>query len=192
MIENKKIKTNDNTFISAVIYEPKKIKKAVILTHGFSLDKEGPSSLFIALAKNLYKKNYFVIRFDFRNFGTKKGFNLAKSFDDLKTITNYTKQYSSDIIFLGHSISGLLDLVFAQKEKSVKAIVLWSVPFNLPLPKNLRKYIIAPWEGLVLLTKSLFSKQVIHTEEYLKRIKFPILFKILPNQAVFVFCPLSK
>ncbi len=178
-IKNVKIKRK-NTFLSVVVDQPAECKAVVVLAHGFAFDKGGPSGIFPLLAKDLSKNNFCAMRFDFANFGKAKGFNIFDSIDDLVAVIAYAKQFSSNVFLVGHSLGGLVSLVVAAKDPQVKAVVLWSPPPALHLPKRFRgfikRYTLSPVQVGIELVYYLFARQRLRAEAHFKRLRIPILF----------------
>ena len=181
MIKEIKIQIKKHQSIDARLYIPKKIERAVICCHGFALVSEGPSGLFVGLAKNLIKKNIMVVFFYFREFQYTKKFNLFNSFEDLRKVIHVVKEYTTNIDLVGHSLGGLVSLVVAEEDRSVQRLVLWAPPLRLRVPKNakklMKKYAVSPLQVFVVMLKLLFARKPMNVQSYFAKLKNrPVLF----------------
>ncbi len=179
VIKNVKIRAGKGR-ITAVVYKPKKrVRQVVILSHGFGGDDDGPSGLFIVLAKKLYAKGYGVIRYNFQKGGSEGTFDTGELFHDLKTVIKYARRYADKVILLGHSLGGLVSVLVASERKDIQAVVLWSPPLAMHVPKYkqqfMRKYNISFWRAAYMLGRYLFMRQTLQIVSFFRRINAPVL-----------------
>lgn len=132
-IEKKYVRliTPDGFSIATWISVAEEPKYSIILCHGITVDsREG--GLFLSLEEELLKLNFVVVRFDFRchgeSAGEPKDLSLDGEYNDLNTVTNYTKSnLEIPIILLGTSFSCSAVMRNANEMMGdCKAIVLWN------------------------------------------------------------------
>lgn len=126
--------------LAAVIHSPKKNGKfpAVILLHGFTGYKEEPH--IEVLAKVLAKNNFVAIRFDCSGFGESDGtidedFRFSNYLSDIDYIYDFLiKREHVDknrIGIWGHSMGGMLSIIYPVKNQAIKAICSVSAPDSM-------------------------------------------------------------
>lgn len=122
---------NKGEKIAAVLHTTiKSSKKAVILLHGFTGDKdtEGNSDLFPMLAKNLCREGFNVLRFDCRGShesdGKFENMTFTSEVSDLKKSIDFMRNKGNDkIAVIGCSFGGAVTLL--AYENNIDCIVLW-------------------------------------------------------------------
>lgn len=104
-------------------------RKAVILLHGFTGDKnsEGNSDLYPVLAKTLCNEGFNVLRFDCRGSGESDGkfedMTFTSEAADLKKSIEFMREKNDKVSVVGSSFGGGVTLL--AYDKSVDCIVLW-------------------------------------------------------------------
>ena len=121
-----------------VIVNPKKRKKypAVLMVHGFYGDK--CQRKFVDLSRELAKKGYFAMRFDFSGCGDSEGdfgkFNISKQVKELEAAVKYLKKQAnvdkSRICFLGYSLGALICTLHQIKYKTAKCFLMLAPALN--------------------------------------------------------------
>lgn len=122
--------------LSGLLFFPPSRKKlpAVVICHGFTSSKYTK----IRLARNIYRKGFAVLIFDASGCGESGG-----SFEDY-TITRYVNDLRSAVNFLrnqkfvdkklgiaGHSLGGMIALIYAAKYGGVQAVIPVDAPYHL-------------------------------------------------------------
>ena len=140
--------------LSSIIYSPDQNKKypAIILLYGFTGYKE--EAHLEELARLLMKSGYAVIRFDVSGSGESEGtfeedYLMSNYLEDIKNVYNYILKLKfvdkNRIGIVGHSMGGLLSIVFASKQPEVKACIAISSPTIL-VAANWIKAAVKEWE----------------------------------------------
>lgn len=106
---------------------------AVIICHGYFGSKEGAFYVLVEAAREICKKGFAVLRFDYRGSGDSEG-----EFDK-QTIMTMTEDFDAAISFLGsqqvnaakvgvigHSKGGTIAILSALKHRNVKAVAAWA------------------------------------------------------------------
>jgi uncharacterized protein len=126
--------------LASVINYPDKNKQypAIIILHGFTGCKEDQHLKELA---NVLAQNQFVaIRFDCSGSGESEGafekdYSMSNYLQDIKSVYDYLRKLEfvniDKIGIIGHSMGGLLSIVFASQEPEIKACVAISVPIEL-------------------------------------------------------------
>ncbi len=135
---------------------------AVLICHGMDTQGFHYLPMYRQLARKAREQGFLSLAFDFRGVG-KSGGTLDYGFgerDDLRCVLNYLgsmREVVSDRIFVvGHSLGGAVSLYALQGEKSVKGLVLWSVPKDHNY--NVKKFIARTRGRLGLYLFLLFSQ----------------------------------
>ncbi|MBU2589271.1 MAG: alpha/beta fold hydrolase [Nanoarchaeota archaeon] len=140
-IIKKIIKNSYNENIVCEINKAENSKEITILIlHAFTGKKENRTINF--LAKQLPKKYYNTLQFDFSGHGESEGIlqeaTISKQLKDIKSILS--KLAINKIILIGNSFSVLTALAFAKDNSSVKGLILISGRANyIEYIKNLEK-----------------------------------------------------
>jgi uncharacterized protein len=148
-VENKK-----HLKLAAIINRPndEDAHPAVILLHGFTGYKEEPH--LVSLAHTLAKNGIVAIRFDFAGYGesegtTEKDYRFTLHYHDVETIVEYLQSQSyvdkNKIGLYGHSLGGLMSIVFSSEHPEIKSVVCVSAPTMLHL-SPWAKTIIEAWK----------------------------------------------
>jgi len=118
-----KVTFNNSRGIKLVgAFYPKKSNNAIILSHGFSSNKDRPRS--ISLAEEL-SKEFAVLRFDSSGCGESEAATISVNshLDDLKSAINFLKEKNyTKFGLLGESFGALLSIL--AYNESVKTMVL--------------------------------------------------------------------
>ncbi len=129
-----------NQKLAAVIHRPKADGKypAVVLLHGFTGNKE--EGHIKQLAVELADNGFVAIRFDASGYGesegdTEKDYRMTNYFSDTKSVYDYLRNLPyvdpDRIGIFGHSLGGMLVVLFAAKHPAIKAVVPVSAPYHL-------------------------------------------------------------
>lgn len=128
--------STDGLQLCGVWHLPKqKTKKAIILAHGITVDKD-ESGLFVKLADKLCDDGFAVFRFDFRGHGESEGRSLDMTIqgeiEDLRAAVNYViSQSYEEIGLLGASFGGGVSTLFTGKNpEKLKCLCLWNPTLN--------------------------------------------------------------
>lgn len=176
----------DGYSLSGVLHnaKTKSAKAIIIMSHGFRGSKDGGGRARI-LAQEAAQ--YFnVIRYDFTPLST-----LTRQKYELNAVIAYARaNFAGPIILLGRSMGGCVSLLSAADDDSIKALILWSMPFHtqetftLALGEN---SIVEFTAGRAITLDDEWGKAVLKPEFYndllahdmkqaLKKVKIPILF----------------
>lgn len=125
-----KIKTKDGFILDTVFKPVRGSKKAVILAHGITVDKD-EGGIFIKIEKKLNDLGFTTLRFDFRGHGKSSG-NSAKDLTisgeltDLETIVDFLeRQGIKELGLIGASFGGGISALFTGKNPNrIKALFL--------------------------------------------------------------------
>ncbi|OGI19056.1 MAG: hypothetical protein A3B68_07580 [Candidatus Melainabacteria bacterium RIFCSPHIGHO2_02_FULL_34_12] len=153
----------------------KPTKKTIIYLHG----AKGNLSNYLHNLSKLHRTGADILTFDYRGFGMSKGMETIKhSIDDAETMYDYLVKHKKvkpeDISLYGFSFGGAVALELAMK-REVNAIVLESTFSDLNR-LSVRKYscFVAP----------LVSKNLLTSDENIKKIKVPIIISYAGNDQV--------
>ncbi len=131
-----RISTSDTLRLAGIWHFPKnKTKKAVILAHGITVDKD-EDGVFIKLANSLEKAGFAVMRFDFRGHGESDGKSIDMTVSgemlDLEAVMAYVrKQGYLDVGLLGASFGGGSSTLYASEhQKDIACLCLWNPVLN--------------------------------------------------------------
>lgn len=135
------IKNKKGLKLAAVLHYSDKNKKhpAVVLLHGFTGYKE--EKHIEVLAKNLTNNGFVAIRFDASGFGESEGsteteYRVSNYLSDIESIYRYLISLNmvnkKRIGIWGHSMGGMLSIIFASNHPELKAVCSVSVPNNIP------------------------------------------------------------
>ncbi|MBS3129007.1 alpha/beta fold hydrolase [Candidatus Woesearchaeota archaeon] len=111
-----------------------KQRAAVLLCHGFRADKENAFLPF--LAKELSEHGFTVLRFDFSGSGKSQGkfeeLTVTQEIKDLTAAKNFLEKKvgTQDIILIGHSLGGMVALLYTHKHPEIKAVVGIAPPYD--------------------------------------------------------------
>ena len=154
-------------------------KKGVILSHGFTGNKE--SQLVFA---NFLSKSYTTLTFDYSGHGESEGnlseTNVTKWVDDLNSAIGFMKKYCNEIALVGFSLGGMASLICSSKSKAAIAI---APPTNFKklathfirtgLVKKLKDFI--DFGGLNIKHTFITDSARWDMKKVMKKIKCPIL-----------------
>jgi uncharacterized protein len=131
------IKNSKGLNLASVINYPDKNRKypAMIILHGFTGYKE--EAHLKGLADALARNGFVAIRFDCSGSGDSEGnfeknYSMSNYLGDIKDVYNCLKELEyvdkDKIGVVGHSMGGLLSIVFASLNQGIKACVAISSP----------------------------------------------------------------
>lgn len=123
--------------LAVIVHHPEREGKfpGVLVLHGFCGYKE--EEHITSLAQSLTDNGFVAVRFDASGFGesegeTEKVYRVSNYLSDIGCVYEYLKQLPyidvSSIGICGHSMGGMLSLIFAEKHPEIKAIVAISAP----------------------------------------------------------------
>jgi alpha-beta hydrolase superfamily lysophospholipase len=114
-------------------------KKAVIISHGFSSNKEGSHGKFSKIAESLAAMGIASLRFDFSGCGESDPdtITVSKEVDDLKSAIAFmrSKGYAR-IALLGSSLGGLVSIL--AYDKGIRTLVLWAPVTKAKVPSSVK------------------------------------------------------
>ncbi len=115
-----------------------KVKRLVIMSHGFRGDSTGPSRAFVDFEKTLLDNGFSVLRFDQPNSGNSEGDFIDSSFKEwIETIVYFAKKYLEldyQVFLMGQSMGATATMVAAGKKElrnKIPCVLLW-----VPDPKT--------------------------------------------------------
>jgi uncharacterized protein len=157
------IKNSKGLKLAAIINYPDKNKQypAMIILHGFTGYKE--EAHLEGLADALARNGFTTIRFDCSGSGDSEGnfeknYSMSNYLGDIKNVYNYLRELEyvdkNKIGIVGHSMGGLLAIVFASLDQEVKTCVAISSPTILT-DVDWLKGAIERWEELGWFYKKL-------------------------------------
>jgi uncharacterized protein len=157
------IKNPKGLRLASIVNYPDRDKKypAVMILHGFTGYKE--EAHLEGLAKTLSQNGFVVIRFDCSGSGDSEGsfekdYSMSNYLEDIKCAYDYLQKQSfidkDRISVVGHSMGGLLAIVFASLNQEVKTCVAISSPTILT-DVDWLKAAIERWEELGWFYKKL-------------------------------------
>lgn len=170
------IKNSKGLKLASVLHCPDKNKQypAMIILHGFTGYKE--ESHIEELAKSLAKNGFAAITFDCSGSGESEGtfekdYLVSNYLEDIKYIYNYVQKLEfvdkNRIGVVGHSMGGMLSVIFASMQPKIKACIAIS-PTTTMIAANWIKAVIEEWERVGWFNKE-FSRDG-------KRIEIPFSF----------------
>lgn len=170
------------------VLKPVKTDKIIIMSHGFTGDKD-EEGRFVKAAGKFSKAGFAVLRFDFAGSGESDftGTTVSGWVDDLRSAIKFVKQRYKKIGLLGLSQGGLCSIL--SYDKQISTLVLWApvtkakTPGSLKDPK-IRKELEK--KGWVLIKNEagkefrvekeyLTLRESINQQEILSKIKCPVL-----------------
>jgi len=124
----KRIKS-DKGFISADINRPKgKLKGTVVFLPGYLDSKDYYG--FLEFSKHLSEDGFVTVRFDptgtWKSSGTITDYSISQYLSDIRTVLSFEKARQKklkNIILVGHSIGGLVGIVYASQNKEVSLLI---------------------------------------------------------------------
>jgi uncharacterized protein len=142
--------------LASIINFPDKYKKypAVIILHGFTGYKE--EAHLKELADVLAKSGFAAIRFDCSGSGEsggtfEKDYLMSNYLEDIKSVYEYVRKLKfvdkDRISIVGHSMGGLMSIVFASINPNIKVCVAVSSP-SIMITANWIKGAIDEWKRL--------------------------------------------
>ena len=124
-----------NQQIIGILHLPK-VKKAplLVMVHGWGGNRLGTdNAFFVKAARQFARKDFAVLRFDFRGSGDSEGkfedqtiTSMLRDLDSVISQSSKLPEIDKDkICLIGHSQGGYLSLLKASKDKRIKCLVLW-------------------------------------------------------------------
>lgn len=149
--------------LAAALHYPDKKKQypAVIVLHGFMGYKE--EAHIEGLARTLAQNGYIAIRFDCSGFGESEGafekdYSMSNYLRDIECIYDYLQKLEfvnkDRIGIVGHSMGGMLSILFTSAHANIKACVAISSPTKM-LAVNWIKLAIEEWRRIGYLYKTI-------------------------------------
>lgn len=126
--------------IWGVLHIPKRTPApGIIFCHGFTGNRIESHRLFVHAARHLCKKDFVVLRFDFRGSGESEGLfqdmTVSSEVEDLMTAITWFMEkketIKENIGVNGLSLGGVVAILTAAKDSRVRALALWSTPSDL-------------------------------------------------------------
>lgn len=116
--------------LAAVLHEASR-DKLVILSHGYTGNKQESGRLFVTMARALAKEGFSALRFDFMGSGDSSGefYEMSPNTEirDLLAVIAWAKKKKyQDIGLLGLSFGGAVSICSSAQSPDVKVLVTWS------------------------------------------------------------------
>src|SRR3989344_1277544 len=115
--------SKDKTRLKGWLIEKKKSKSLIVLSHGYSYDKQS----MLPAAKELYSKNYSILLFDYRAHGESGGhkttIGFLEQYDLLAAIGFAKKLKYRKVGIIGVSMGAAAALMVGAKTKNINLIV---------------------------------------------------------------------
>lgn len=153
MEEKVLLKNSEGLKLASIIHYPNKDQQypAVIILHGFMGHKE--EAHLEELAKTLAKNGFVAIRFDCSGLGEsggifEKDYSMSNYLKDIKSVYDYLRKLKfvnkNKIGIAGHSMGGMLSIIFASQYPEVSVCVAISPP-TMMIMVNWIKLVIEEW-----------------------------------------------
>jgi fermentation-respiration switch protein FrsA (DUF1100 family) len=135
---------NKNEKIVGMLHIPEKTPApAIIFCHGFTGNRIESHRLFVHAAREMCKKGFVILRFDFRGSGESDGLfenvTISEEISDLKAaidwLYNREEILKDKIGVIGLSLGGVIAILTASQDERIKAICTWSTPADLKDPE---------------------------------------------------------
>jgi len=176
------IKNYKGLKLASIINYPSKNEKypTAIILHGFTGYKE--EAHLEELAKTLVQNGFTVIRFDASGSGESEGtfekdYLMSNYLEDIKCVYEYVQKLEfvdkDKVGIIGHSMGGLLSIVFASQQPEIKVCVAISSPTMISAA-NWVKAAIEEWKKVGWLYKEISRDG--------KHIKIPFYFIVDANK----------
>lgn len=163
----------------------------VVLVHGWSGNSLGVRNAFFVRAARVFTKSGFaVLRFDFRGSGNSEGRfenqTISSMLLDLKNILGQIAKHeaidNTKVSLVGHSQGGYVSILYAAKDKRVKALILWMGRtanlkdfWSKTTFDNLKRRGYEIWDDYKVLNKKyVVDSAKYNSESALRRISVPI------------------
>ena len=123
---------------------------AVIFCHGFDGNRIGDHRFWVYLGRELCKKGFIALRFDFRGCGESDGSSesvtISEEMSDLKAAISWlqdeVKILEDRIGVVGHSLGGVVAILTAAEDERIKAVCTISSPSSTKIHENAAKNIL--------------------------------------------------
>lgn len=130
--------------LSAVAHYPEKNSdRLAVICPGYLDTKDYDN--FIKLADDLSKGGFIAVRFDpsgtWESEGTPENYNLTQYLKDVQSIIDFIKKESAlkTICVLGHSLGGLVSLLYASEHKDISSVIGIMPPYSMIRPGKIRE-----------------------------------------------------
>lgn len=131
---------NKGERITGMLHIPKEIPvPGIIFCHGFTGNRVESHRLFVHAAREMCKRGFVILRFDFRGSGESEGLfenmTISEEVSDLKVAIdwfyNREEVLKDKIGVIGLSLGGVIAILTAAQDERIKAICTWSTPAEL-------------------------------------------------------------
>ena len=115
-------KSEDGTLLKGYLVKAKNTKGLIILSHGYSYDKQS----MLPAAKELYKHDYSSLLFDYRAHGESGGHKTTIGFleqEDLISAIDFAKHFSKKIGVFGISMGAATSIFVGEKTTGLTCII---------------------------------------------------------------------
>jgi len=164
-------------------------KRAVIMSHGFTSNKDGSHGKIPKAAERLAAMGFAVLRFDFSGCGESDPdtITVAKQVDDLKSAIAFMRGKGyMEIALVGSSLGGLVSIL--AYDKGIRTLVLWAPVTRAKIPSSLQSesarkeleekgfLIIRNKKGVYKVDKEFMTERtMLDSKKILAAIKCPVL-----------------
>lgn len=130
--------------ISAVVHRPQEKNQTLVIICPGYLDTKDYGS-FVKMAEDLSEIGFTAVRFDpsgiWESEGQTKDYSLSQYLKDVRSVINSIKEKETfeKTILIGHSLGGLVSLLFASQNEDLSAVVGIMPPYSMTRPGKERE-----------------------------------------------------
>ncbi|MGE0528976.1 MAG: lysophospholipase [Bdellovibrionales bacterium] len=167
----------DQTELFFQTWTPATPRGALVITHGLAEHSE----CYHSLAKTLMEDGWQVFAWDMRGHGRSEGKRgyvrefsyYIKDLDTFVTLVNATRNTDQNLVFLGHSMGGLVTLRFLQTHRADHAALVLSSPaFGLsvavPKMKEMLAHFAARWAPTLTMYNEIRYEDLSRSEQIIE------------------------
>ena len=168
-------KSKDGTLLKGWLVEAKEPRGLIVLSHGYTYDKQS----LLPAAKLLYKNNFTTVLFDYRAHGESEGNKSTIGIleqNDLLAAIDFAKKFSNNIGVFGISMGAATAIMAIAKNKTpVKLLVLDSSFAKLSEIIYRKSHILTP---LIIKFMRLSGVNVTESQpiDYVDKLTIPVFF----------------
>ena len=134
----------------------------IIFCHGFTGNRIEAHRLFVYAARELCKRGFAALRFDFRGSGESEGsfqsMTISREISDLEAALSWLYEreevLKDKIGVTGLSLGGVVAILTAARDERIRALCTWSTPAEFRALQNAAKIVFGEIEIEKLVAKS--------------------------------------